>query len=484
MNCFDYMFEKTATLQKDLIIGAGETISYFSVYEKSCQLADHIYKRIGVGNNILLISQNSSFSIIAYLGILKSGNICIPLNPTIEQRNFDFIINKTNSRIGIVSSPVLKKLEAPIEVISESTINSLNNNERKELNLNFDGKQIAEIIFTSGSTSEPKGVMITHDNIIANTNSIVQYLNLNGNDKMLVVLPFFYCYGLSLLHTHIRVGGQLVINNNFIFLASTIKNINDYQCTGFAGVPSHFQILLRKTENFKNTVLPSLRYVTQAGGKLHDIYIREFMESFPSIQFFVMYGQTEATARLSYLPPEKLNDKLGSLGKGIPGVELKVVNHKGQNIMPGKIGEIIAKGENIMAGYYNDPKENSKTLRNGWLYTGDLATIDDEGYIFIKARKKEIVKVNGKRVSLKEIEETIDMIPGVIDCTIESVEDIILGEAIKATIVVADQAIDFSEDSVKQFCSTKLASHKIPAIIKISKELKISITGKKPKQTP
>ena len=136
-----------------------------------------------------------------------------------------------------------------------------------------------------------------------------------------------------------------------------------------------------------------------------------------------------------------------------------------------------------MAGYFDDPKENSKTLRDGWLYTGDLATIDDDGYIFIKARKKEIVKVNGKRVSLKEIEETIDMMPGVIDCTIESVEDVILGEAIKATIVIADQANDFSEDSVKQFCSTKLARYKIPAIIKISKELKISITGKKPKQT-
>ena len=130
-------------------------------------------------------------------------------------------------------------------------------------------------------------------------------------------MPFYYCYGLSLLHTHLRVGGAVHMNNSFIFIGSVIDDLNTYKCTGFAGVPSHFQILLRKTKDFKTTKFHTLRYVTQAGGKLHTAFIEEFIDAFPDIRFNVMYGQTEATARLSYLPPEDLRRKLGSLGRGI-----------------------------------------------------------------------------------------------------------------------------------------------------------------------
>ena len=481
MNCVDYLFDNTRSLHKELVFGAQEKISYQTAYYNSQGIAKYLTKKIGQGNNILLISHNSPFFIIAYLGILKSGNVCIPLDPAIEQNNLNFILNKTKASIGFISSLTLKKLKISIELFSETNINSIISNEEDggEITKEFDGNQIAEIIFTSGSTAIPKGVMITHNNIIANTESIIQYLELKEHDRVLVVMPFYYCYGLSLLHTHLRVGGQLVLNNNFIFLASTIKNLKDYECTGFAGVPSHFQILLRKTNLFRNSAFPSLRYVTQAGGKLHNVFIKEFTAAFPFIQFYTMYGQTEATARISYLPPQKLNDKLGSIGKGIPGVEIKVVDSKGKVVEPGKLGEIIVRGENIMAGYFDDPMESSKTIRNGWLYTGDLATIDNEGYVFIEARKKEIVKVGGKRVSLKEIEEVINTIPGVIDCTIEYVEDSILGEAIKATIITSDHINYINEDSILQFCGTKLSRHKIPSIIKIDKNLTISSTGKK-----
>jgi acyl-CoA synthetase (AMP-forming)/AMP-acid ligase II len=481
MNCVDYFFENTSEFHKDLIIGTQETISYQSVFESSYLLAGFLQNKIGTGKNILLITQNSSFFIIAYLGILKSGNICVPLNPSIEQNNLEYILKKTKCEIGFISNVLVKKLDVSIDIISESNYLSKINGDilEKKLNDDFDGNQIAEMIFTSGSTALPKGVILTHNNIISNTNSIIKYLNLNENDIMQVVLPFFYCYGLSLLHTHIRTGGQLVINNNFIFLASTINNINKYKCTGFAGVPSHFQILLRKTELFKNTEFPSLRYVTQAGGKLHNAFITEFTETFPSIEFFVMYGQTEATARLSYLKPEMLKEKLGSLGKGIPGVELKVINSKGKIVDPGETGEIIARGENIMLGYYDDPIETSFALRNGWLYTGDLGTIDKDGYIFLTARKKEIIKVGGKRVSPKEIEEVINMIPGVVDCSIESISDELLGEGIMSTIVVNENGKKITSEYIRQFCSTRLSAYKIPTRIVFKDSMELNATGKK-----
>lgn len=481
MNLVNYLFEDSSTLKKELILGTQETSTYQSVYESSFQLACFLQNKIGTGKNIVLISPNSPFFIIAYLGILKSGNICVPLNPSIEQTNFDFILNKTKCTLAFISDITSKKLEIQITSFSESNLQAITANQQtKEIaDKNFDGDQIAEIIFTSGSTSTPKGVMLTHNNIIANTNSIIQYLNLKSDDIMLVVLPFFYCYGLSLLHTHIRAGGQLVLNNNFIFLGSTINNLNKFNCTGFAGVPSHFQILLRKTEIFKQTNFPSLRYVTQAGGKLHNTFINEFSETFPSIQFFVMYGQTEATARLSYLPPNLIKEKPGSLGKGIPDVKLMVVDDKDQEVQPGNLGEIRAKGKNVMAGYFDDPAETARTIRNGWLYTGDMGTIDKDGYIYLNARKKEIIKIGGRRISPKEIEEVINMIPEVIDCTVEAIQDELLGEGIKATIILNEKGNQINEEYIKHFCNSRLSKFKIPSLIVFRESMELNATGKK-----
>jgi acyl-CoA synthetase (AMP-forming)/AMP-acid ligase II len=299
---------------------------------------------------------------------------------------------------------------------------------------------------------------------------------------MEVVLPFYYCYGLSLLHTHLRVGGSVVLNNNFVFISSVYKDINKYKCTGFAGVPSHFQILLRKSDGFKNTRFLSLRYVTQAGGKLHNSFIEEFITTFPEIEFYVMYGQTEATARLSYLEPKMLKTKLGSIGKGIPDVELKVVDENGNLIKPGETGEIIAKGDNVMPGYYNEPEMTGEVLKNGWLFTGDIGTVDEDGYIYLTARNKEFIKIAGKRVSPKEIEEVIVSYPGIVDCTIETVDDEITGEAVKAIVVLAQgSGKSITEDTLKAWCADKLAIHKVPKYIEFAENLKISSTGKKVK---
>jgi len=484
MNIFDFLFENTSTLEKNLILGFGESISYQSIIQDSAKLAGYLRKKLGQNRHILLVAHNCSFSVVAYLGILKSGNICVPLNPGIEQERFEFILEKTKSSIGFFSEIVLNRLSPSLDCITEQLLYDIVNGsgEPLELEPEFDGDRLAEIIFTSGSTALPKGVMLSHDNIRNNTCSIIQSLGLTEYDIMMVVLPFSYCYGLSLLHTHIRVGGSLVLNNNFIFLGSTVNNLIKYGCTGFAGVPSHFQILLRKSELFKSTKFPTLRYVTQAGGKLHNTFIDEFMEAFPEIQFFVMYGQTEATARLSCLPPKMLKEKLGSMGRGIPGVELKVVDELGCSIVPGETGEIIARGENVMKGYFEDPGETAAAIRDGWLYTGDLATIDKDGFIFLTARKKEIIKVGGKRVSPKEIEEVIVMMMGVMDCTVEAVEDELLGEAIKATVVLNEKGKGITMEDLKQFCGSKLAGYKVPSYVIFKESMEVNSTGKKVKQ--
>jgi len=484
MNFFDFLFENSSGLQKDLILGPMEKMSYRDVYGESRLLANYIRRKIGQQKNILLASTNSPFFIIAYLGILKSGNVCIPLNPQVENEVLEFIIQKTNPEMLLFSENVLRYHNPDLEPFSEIQLYEIlkEENECLDFEPEFNGSQLAAIMFTSGSTALPKGVMLSHDNFIANTASIIDSLSLREDDIMMVVLPFYYCYGLSLLNTHLRIGGSLVLNNNFVFFSQTIQHINNYQCTGFAGVPSHFQLLLRKTDLFRRIKMPSLRYVTQAGGRLYDSFISEFINIFPQIKFFVMYGQTEATARLSVLPPERLSEKIGSIGKGIPRVELKVVNEEQSPVSPGEIGEIIVKGKNVMVGYWDDTVSTSAAIKDGWLYTGDLATVDEDGFIYITARKKEIIKIGGIRISPREIEETIVKMEGIVDCTAEAMCDELLGEAIKVTVVVNETGKSITSDDLKRFCGTKLAPYKIPAYFTFHKTMEISPSGKKIKR--
>ncbi len=485
MNAFDYFFEHTSGLDKPFLVGREE-ITYKDLYSSCLSLAEWIREKAGTDQHIFLMSVNNLFFLKAYLAIIKSGNTCIPLDPSIEKENFRYIHDLTQPRLIFLTPDVEKRLE-----LSTSTLNILPGSEALEYKApaergsetDFDRELCAEIIFTSGSTGKPKGVMISHKNLIANTSSIVEYLQLTPDDRMMVVLPFYYCYGLSLLHTHLRVGGSIVFNNAFIFLGGVLKSLVDYRCTGFAGVPSHFQILLRKSDSFKQTKFPDLKYVTQAGGKLAPIFIDEFREAHPDIRFVVMYGQTEATARLSWLPPEVYDRRKGSMGKGIPGVELRVVNEKAEYIKPGETGEVIARGDNIMMGYFADEEGTKNAIRNGWLYTGDLGTVDEDGYIYLTARSKEIIKVRGKRISPKEIEVVILALPEVIDCTVEGVEDDIEGEMLKATVIVRKDSIDsLTKDRLINHCSQHLAMFKVPQTYEFRDDLTISPTGKKIKK--
>ena len=489
MNVYDYLLEESGFLYKNFLLGNKEEMTYSELYCESLRLARYLRETYGQDNNILLVAPNSKFFLVAYLAIMKSGNVCVPLNPSIEENNLQFIVDLCKSKIAFVS-PALS--DDPKWNMVEQVYDTIPNLEIKknDLTLNlfneksFDEDRLAEIIFTSGSTGEPKGVMITHRNIIANTDSIIDYLKLSGDDVIEIVLPFYYCYGLSLLHTHLKVGGSVVFNNNFMFLGAVINDLKKYKCTGFSGVPSHFQVLLRKSKSFKSENFPDLRYVTQAGGKLHKVFIQEFVDSQPDITFYVMYGQTEATARLSYMPPEHLIEKLGSLGKAIPGCTLDLVDEQGNPVQEsGVVGEIVARGDNIMKGYLGDEESTAAALKDGWLHTGDLAYRDDDGFFFHTARSKEIIKVGGRRISPKEIEEVIVTIPGVVDCSISGIFDEILGEALKAEVVVADVNDPSMEElAFKKLCGEKLALEKVPHVFEFSSRMKIAATGKKTKK--
>ena len=473
--------------------------SYGELQAATSQVAQHLLRRgARKGDRVILISENSLFWVAAYLGAIRAGLVCVPLPTSIAAQELDYILRITESTTVYVEAGYLIKNRECFR-----GMNVMSDRERSELpefascetfaailaDTTVPGcplptvspDDLAALMFTSGSTGRPRGVMVSHANIIANTESIVRYMGLSGKDRIMAVLPFHYCFGTSLLHTHLRVGGTLVVDTRFMYPEVVLDRMLEAECTGFAGVPSHFQILLRSSSVRRRT-FPHLRYIQQAGGYLAPSFIRELRAAMPQTQIFIMYGQTEATARLSYLPPELLDTKPGSIGKGIPDVKLQVLNEAGEEVRPGEVGEIVAEGKNVARGYWCAPEDSAISFRQGKLHTGDLATVDAEGFIYIVDRVKEFLKSRGERVSCRHIEEQMLAFEDLLEVAVVGTPDDVLGEAVKAFVVPRAPAGDDIEERFLLFCRKRMPPHLLPKEIVVLKALPKNSAGKVLKQ--
>jgi long-chain acyl-CoA synthetase len=429
------------------------------------------------GDRVLLVADNSYFWVASYLGILRAGLVCVPLPMTSSGHELAHIVQSTAAQFAFVDAKFLERnaRNLPHTCISNQLLAPSTSLRHKvhafEHALCSETKQVepprlaptdlAALMFTSGSTGKPRGVMVTHGNIVANTLSIIEYLGLTESDSMLTVLPFHYCFGTSLLHTHLAVGGKLVLDNRFMYTEAFLQHLQSSKCTGFAGVPSHYQILLRRS-NIHKMSFPHLRYVQQAGGHMAPAFIRELRQALPNTQVFVMYGQTEATARLSYVPPDMLDRKIGSIGIAIPGVKLSVVDAQGHQVQMHKQGEIVAEGPNIARGYWGEPEETAVNFHDGKLYTGDLATVDEDGFIYIVDRARDFVKIGGKRISCRSLEEQMLEFRGVLEVAVVGIPDSISGEALKAFVVPRDSKDGLLLQNFRSFCVARLPFHHVP----------------------
>ena len=458
------------------VIYQKERLSYAELESLSdfmaCQLLDRGVRK---ADRVGLLLENSPLYVIAFFSVLKAGAVVVPINTQLVTRELESIISDCQPSMIITDDSHKQSLDTfkDISIFSVSSIRytpvaSLQSIPAKE-------SDPAMIIYTSGTTGKPKGVMLSHRNLVANAESIVDYLKLSSSDSMMVILPFYYSYGNSLLTTHIMVGATLVIDNRFVFPNVVLETMEKEKVTGFAGVPSHYAILLRKSA-LRNYKLTSLRYVTQAGGGMPASMIKEFTEVVPHAQFFVMYGQTEATARLTYLAPEHLRSKLGSIGKAIPGVELDVLNEQGQPVQNGEVGEIVARGNNIMLGYWNAAEETGKVKRKEGLWTGDMAKVDSDGFIYLISRKKEMIKSGANRISPLEIEDVVSRLHGVVECAAVGVPDEILGESIKLCVV--KNGVPLTNNDILLHCKQHLAPFKMPKEVAFVASLPKTSTGK------
>lgn len=480
MNTADYLLEN-GNPDALFLLGDRFSHSYQDVKKAAARLYGELSK-IGVstGDRVAILGGNSLFWAAAYLAILKQSAVAVPFAITLTPEDAVGLQNLVNCKAMFIERRFRAKyvgaLSAELVLIFEDCLDVPEPAEWSEADNAFDLSQDAALMFTSGTTAQPHAVRVTHRNIQANTNSIIDYLELSNEDRIMAVLPFYYCFGTSLLHTHLRVGGSLVLANSFVYPELILDLMESAECTGFAGVPSTYQTLLRNS-SFPRREMKSLRKLQQAGGKLQNVLIEELVAAVPQARVFIMYGQTEATARLSYLPPEALATKLGSIGKGIPGVTLSVLDDNGHAVKPGEVGEIYALGDNISPGYLNEPEANSHKFINGMLKTGDLATVDEDGYIYIVDRKADFIKSHGFRVSSQQVESVILELKEVVATAVIGQPDLVRGEAIRAFVVLHEGAALTVEEIIAH-CGRRMANYMVPRDVVFINKMPLNAHGK------
>ncbi len=474
------------------LIEAGRPLSYAELDARVSRFA-RLFQQCGVqpGDRVVMAIENGAAMVGAYLGAMRAGGVAVPLPGGARSDRLVSAMADCTPRVAIVDVGASRLLTAQASTLPETVFVVGRNTPEGMQSLDSallstadapvaDGagdNDLAAIIYTSGSTGRPRGVMLSHANFLSNAQSIVSYLNLTADDRVMCVLPFHYVYGLSLLHTHLMVGASIVVENRTAFPNVVLNGMREHEVTGFAGVPSTFALLLHRS-NLADTALPHLRYVTQAGGGMAPARILEWLERGPHADFYVMYGATEASARLTYLPPADLRRKIGSIGRAIPGVTVSVVNDEGREAAAGDVGELVAQGRNIARGYWNDPDETARKFGPAGYRTGDLGYVDEDGYLFLVGRQGDMIKVGANRVGAREIEDVLNEHPMVLEATVVAAPHELLGEVPVAFVALRAPMVG-AVNGLRAFCAERLTAYKVPARVEVIDELpKLSGSGK------
>ena len=384
-----------------LIEGDELEITYSDLHQK---IED--FSRLFTSKHLIfIIGENDIASIVAYLSSINSGIVPLLLGIKTNQDQIDNLINIYKPRYIFQK----KDLHAHNDYSLSSKLKDYSfflRDVYEEIKLH---PNLALLLSTSGSTGSPKLVRLTKKNLTSNAISISKYLNIKSNDRAISSLPFNYSYGLSVINSHLKSGGSIVLTNSSMMEREFWSLINKHSVTSFAGVPYNYEMLLRL--GIDRLKIPSVRKMTQAGGKLSIDNLSKINATLKqkNICFYTMYGQTEATARISYLSPGYIDKKPGSIGKAIPGGRISIQDTKGEIIEQiDSIGELVYSGENVSMGYaisISDLKLGD--VNKGVLKTGDLARFDSDGYFFIEGSTNRFVKIYGNRVSLYSLEKII-----------------------------------------------------------------------------
>ncbi|MCP5138961.1 MAG: acyl--CoA ligase [Chromatiales bacterium] len=465
------------------IVDGIHRLTYAQLYKMAGIVAAHLCEcGISPGDRVAMLLPNCPQAVALIYGTWLAGGVIVPLNPQARGQEACALAQHAGARI-IVCEPGYRDLDTVVGTAETSNtlvpmiddlISAGDTAIPAPAKLKAD--DLAMLLYTSGTTGHPKAVMLSHGNISANVAAIIDYLELTREDRVLSVLPFNYSYGSSVLHTHLAVGATIVLEKNLVFPHALAETMVRERVTGFPGVPSTFALLLSRVD-LASMRLDSLRYVTQAGAAMPATLVEKLRKALPQAQIFIMYGQTEATARLSYVPPDRLADKPGSAGIPVSGVEIEIRDEQRRTLKSYDTGEVWVRGPNVMQGYWHDESATQAALVDGWLKTGDIGYRDDEGFLFLVGRRSDIIKTGAHRVHPGEIEEVIAGLAGVSEVAIAGIDDELLGQTIAAW-VVPEPGHDISVEAIKARCRDMLASYKIPKQVQIVATLPRTASGK------
>ncbi|PLT35616.1 long-chain fatty acid--CoA ligase [Bacillus sp. V5-8f] len=469
-----------------VVVFKGQQIFYQELFMRVKQKAVG-FRQYGIQNNfhVGLMMGNKPEYIVTYFALLSVGATVIPINPTFKENEITHILNDSEAFALVVDEIGLAEVQkAENKFTTVKTIFSLQPaasyvSLRDVIGDDADyfiepknGDSLAQIIYTSGTTGKPKGALITHGNLEWMTETGAKMLELTSEDRILVVLPLFHAYAkLQGLLNSILVGSTIYLEERFI-PNMILERIANEKITIFLGVPTMYTMFVNLPQ-INELDFSQLR-VAGCGGASLPVEILEKVNTAMGVDIGEGYGQTESTVMISCFPPnaERVH---GSVGYPLPGLELKVVDPNGREVPAGEVGEIIFKGPNAMKGYYKKEQETTATIKDGWVFTGDLGKQDERGLLYIIDRKKDMIIRGGYNVYPREIEEVLYGHPDVVECAVVGESDPTFGEEVAAYLVVRQEK---TPEEIISYCKEKLAHYKVPRKIYFMEELPKTTTGK------
>jgi amino acid adenylation domain-containing protein len=502
----DYLAESARRLpEKVALVSGARRLTYAQIDRASNALA-HALGRRGVerGDRVIVLGDNTVETAIAFWGVLKANAIVSVVNPQTKADKLAYLLRDCRAaalisdarllgvfaevaarapglQTVIVSGAAAREQVAALPggvVWEEALADGPADRPPPRRNLDID---LASIIYTSGSTGDPKGVMLTHRNMLTAASSITGYLENVEDDVILGVLPLSFDYGLYQMIMAFRAGARLVLERSFAYPTPVLETVVRERVTGFPGVPTMFATM-GEMKNLGGFDFSAIRYVTNTAAALSVKNIDMLRRTFPAAKVFSMYGLTECK-RCTYLPPGDIERKPLSVGIAIPNTELWLVDERDQKLGPGQVGQLVIRGATVMRGYWEKPEETAKKLRPGplpgemVLYTGDLCRLDEEGYLYFVGRMDDIIKSRGEKVAPKEVEHVVVEIAGVKEVAVVGVPDALLGQAVKA-FVVLEQGAELAPADIVRECQKRLESFMVPKHVDIVGELPKTTTGK------
>lgn len=501
----DYLIDSAARLpDKVALVAAGVRTTYASLDAKSNALAHTLVERgVKRGDRVVIFADNTLETVVAFFAALKANAVASIVNPLTKTDKLVYLLNDcraaalvSDAHLASVFTPAVAKSPHLATVIvsgsaDEELLASLPGGTAFDVALALGAAEppvrrcididLAAIIYTSGSTGDPKGVMLSHRNMLTAATSISTYLGNREDEIILCALPLSFDYGLYQVIMAFREGARVVLERSFAFPAKVLAQVVEEQVTGLPGVPTMFA-LIAGMKSLASFDFSKVRYVTNTAAALSEKHILKLRELFPQALIFSMYGLTECK-RCTYLPPKDLERKPSSVGIAIPNTELWLVDEDDQRLGPGAVGQLVIRGATVMQGYWEKPEATAKKLKPGplpgerVLYTGDYCRLDEEGYLYFVGRMDDIIKSRGEKVAPKEVEAALVSIEGVREAAVIGVPDDILGHAVKAFLVLYD-GVQLTERDVIRACQGLLENFMVPKLVEFVPELPKTTTGK------